>query len=427
MWPEGELTGSENKYEPLTAKSLTVRLGGLTALTDIVGEPEKEWNVAEVGDGNLNLVFIVSGLKGTAVVKQALPYVRLVGDSWPLPRNRAFFETQTLERESARDPGRVPVIYYFDADQSLIIMEYLTPHKILRGLLIEGQKIEGLAKALGIFCARTAFRGSDLSMGAAAKKADVALYQGNAALCKITEELVFTDPFYDAKLNHHTPALGPLVTMLRKDVAMKSEVQLLLMSFTSAAETLCHGDLHTGSVMCTENDTKVIDPEFGFYGPMGFDFGMLLANLLMSYFSQPAHRIPSQLDSYQAWILDVIADTTQHFNQEFTALWNSERTGILFPSALFEDQGDSSEMALNQVLSKIWKDALGFAGVEMHRRVLSLAHNADFESIEDESLRARLEARNLMLGRLLILQRQEINDVAALTLLASTYNTKDAL
>lgn len=427
MWPEGMLTDSSKKYEALTAETLTARLGGLGVLTDSVGAAEKGWRVVEVGDGNLNLVFIVSGSAGTAVVKQALPYVRLVGDSWPLPRNRAFFETQTLERENARDPGRVPVIYHFDADQSLIIMEYLTPHKILRGLLIEGQKIEGLAEALGTFCARTAFRGSDLSMDAAAKKADVALYQGNAALCKITEELVFTDPFYDATLNHHTPALNALVTILRKDVAMKSEVQSLLMSFTSAAETLCHGDLHTGSVMCTSDDTKVIDPEFGFYGPMGFDLGMLLANFLMAYFSQPAHRSASQLDDYQAWILDVIADTTKHFDQTFTALWNTERTGILFPSAMFEDQGDSSEMALNQVLSKIWQDALGFAGVEMHRRVLSLAHNADFESIEDESLRAPLEARNLMLGRLLILTRREINDVAALTLLASTYNTKDVL
>ena len=421
------MTDSVRQYEALTAETLTARLGELDALTSVVGGSKKGWKVAEVGDGNLNLVFIVTGAEGTAVVKQALPYVRLVGDSWPLPRNRAFFETQTLERENTRDPGRVPVIYHFDDDQSLIIMEYLTPHKILRGLLIEGHKVEGLANALGMFCARTAFRGSDLSMSAEAKKAEVALYQGNAALCKITEELVFTDPYYDAKLNHHTNALSPLVTMLRNDVALKTEVQSLLLTFTAAAETLCHGDLHTGSIMCTTNDTKVIDPEFGFYGPLGFDLGMLIANLLMSYFSQPAHRSDSQLDDFQHWILDIVSDTTNCFNQTFTALWNTERTGILFPKALFEDQGDSSDMALNHVLSKIWQDALGFAGIEMHRRVLSLAHNADFESIEDESLRAQLEARNVMLGRLLILQRRDIKNVAALAEYARTYNAKEAL
>ena len=30
----------------------------------------------------------------------------------------------------------------------------------------------------------------------------------------------------------------------------------------------------------------LIDPEFGFYGPIGFDIGMLISNFLMAYFSQ---------------------------------------------------------------------------------------------------------------------------------------------
>jgi 5-methylthioribose kinase len=34
------------------------------------------WLGVQVGDGNLNLVFIVKGPSGSVVVKQALPYVR---------------------------------------------------------------------------------------------------------------------------------------------------------------------------------------------------------------------------------------------------------------------------------------------------------------------------------------------------------------
>ena len=81
----------------------------------------------EVGDGNLNLVFIVESPKGALVVKQALPYVRLVGESWPLPLKRTFFEYHALTRQAARDPGRVPKVYFFDERQSLIAMEYLDP------------------------------------------------------------------------------------------------------------------------------------------------------------------------------------------------------------------------------------------------------------------------------------------------------------
>ena len=42
-------------------------------------------------------------------------------------------------------------------------------------------------------------------------------------------------------------------------------------------EALIHGDLHTGSIMVTESETRVIDPEFAFYGPMGFDVGAVSA------------------------------------------------------------------------------------------------------------------------------------------------------
>ena len=65
----------------------------------------------------------------------------------------------------------------------------------------------------------------------------------------------------------------------------------------------------------------------------------------------------------------------------------------------------SSSLALESFLNSIWSDAIGFCGIEMHRRCLSLAHNADFELIEDTKLRAKLEVvRNLLMGRDLILQ-----------------------
>ena len=59
--------------------------------------------------------------------------------------------------------------------------------------------------------------------------------------------------------------------------------------FCERAQALIHGDLHTGSVMVTHDSTQVIDPEFAFYGPMGFDIGAFLANLILAYFSQDGH------------------------------------------------------------------------------------------------------------------------------------------
>ncbi|TGR62866.1 S-methyl-5-thioribose kinase, partial [bacterium M00.F.Ca.ET.194.01.1.1] len=112
-------------FEALSVETLATRLGTNEALCAKISGDASAWKVREVGDGNLNLVFIVEGASGGAIVKQALPYVRLVGDSWPLPLKRSFFEYHALTRQEARAPGSVPAIYYFDETQALIIMEYL--------------------------------------------------------------------------------------------------------------------------------------------------------------------------------------------------------------------------------------------------------------------------------------------------------------
>ncbi|WP_158969916.1 S-methyl-5-thioribose kinase [Chachezhania sediminis] len=419
-----EAAGTE--YGALSVETLGERLSGIDRLEERVGADPSLWKVREVGDGNLNLVFIVEGPKGTAIVKQALPYVRLVGDSWPLPLYRAFYEYHALIRQAERDPGSVPEIYHFDEAQALIVMEFLSPHVILRRKLILGEQVGGLAERLGLFCARTAFRGSELSMESGRKKADVGLFSGNVEIPAITESLVFTDPYFDAEMNSHTPGLEPIIATLRGDARMKARVQRMLMTFASNTETMLHGDLHSGSIMATETEAKVIDPEFVQYGPMGFDIGMLTANYLMAYFSQPAHR-GADLEAYQEWLLEVITGTFAAFKAEFARLWREERTGMLYPAALFEDQGQPSDEARDELLRNIWQDAMAICGIEMHRRCLSLAHNADFEEIEDVAMRASLEVRNLMMGRDLILNAETIADPAALCDMARAYNGKDVL
>ncbi len=414
-------------YEALTLATLGQRLGALPIMQERVGDDPLVWQVSEVGDGNLNLVFTVIGPKGRVIVKQALPYVRLVGESWPLPLYRAFYEYHALTRQAARDPGAVPEVLWFDKDQALIVMEFLHPHRILRQKFIAGERVAGLGQFLGRYVARNAFRGSELSMKSAAKKADVALFAGNVDIPAISEALVFTDPYYVAKLNHHNPALDAIVVQLRADLALKVAVQNLFVGFASNTETLLHGDLHSGSVMSTDSDSRVIDPEFAQYGPMGFDLGMLIANLVMAHLSQPAHREADDLEPYQEWILSVIVDCVEVFEVEFTHLWHTERTGMLYPACLFEDQGQSSAPALAHLLARIWDEAMGYCGIEMHRRILSLAHTADFEAIADTVLRGRLEARSLAMGRELILARGGVGDVAALCALARDFDKRNAL
>ena len=60
-------------------------------------------------------------------------------------------------------------------------------------------------------------------------------------------------------------------------------------------------------------------------------------------------------------------------------------------------------------------DSFFFAGAKIIRRILGLAHNIDFEWIEDKALRAACEARALRLGRELMVNTASFSSIGAVT------------
>ena len=89
-------------YTSFTSDTLLSYLSRIETVAEHLGGTPDGLSVREVGDGNLNLVFIVRGPGGAVIVKQALPYVRLVGERWPLALQRAFFEYQALSQTKMR-------------------------------------------------------------------------------------------------------------------------------------------------------------------------------------------------------------------------------------------------------------------------------------------------------------------------------------
>src|SRR5262249_31707159 len=148
-------------------------------------------------------------------------------------------------------------------DLALIVMEHLTPHQVVRKGLVRGLAYPRLASDIAEFLAATLFHSSALGAPAAQHKATMAAFAGNHALCRVTEDLVFTDPYREAPLNRWTrPHLDGVVDELRGDARLKAAVQARKHQFITCAQALIHGDLHTGSIMATAESTKVIDPEF---------------------------------------------------------------------------------------------------------------------------------------------------------------------
>ncbi|MBN8530555.1 MAG: S-methyl-5-thioribose kinase [Alphaproteobacteria bacterium] len=399
-------------YTALNPDTVKDYLAALPEIAKKLGGKLAEWQSREVGDGNLNLVFIIKGKDGSVCVKQALPYVRLVGESWPLPLSRAHFEHLALEAEATFAPAYVPASYHYDEAMALTVMEYLSPHIILRKGLIRGIKYPNVAKHLGEFLALTLFHTSDLHLSAEEKKKQIAVFAANTAMCKISEDLIFDEPYFEAPMNRHTPGLEDIAKSFRADAVLKTAAQEMKWRFMNATEALIHGDLHTGSVMVTETDTRAIDPEFAFYGPMGFDVGAVIANLLLAYFAQSGHAEKhGARNAYASWILEQIVVLWEIFAATFTKLWKERDAAhpggdVYAPRLYGGESGNAINPAIRARLEAIWNDTLGFAALKMIRRILGLAHVEDMEAIPDVSLRVACERKALTFARKLLVEHK---------------------
>lgn len=394
-------------------------LAGLPDLKALLGGEPAAWAITEVGDGNLNLVFIVKGARGGVAVKQALPYVRLVGESWPLPLSRAHYEYLALSKQAELAPGLVPALLHHNGASALTVMELLEPHIIMRKGMVAATQYPRFVDDITTFMARTLFFTSDLALSAADKKQAIAAFAGNHALCKITEDLIFTDPYRIAEQNRWTaPYLDSLAAELRDDMDLHVAISRLKLKFMAGPEAQLHGDLHTGSIMVTESQTRVIDPEFAFYGPMGFDVGAVLANLLMAYFASAGHeRTPGERQAFESWVLEAIEKVWREFSRKFLDLWRAGAAGDAYPASLFAGEKGAARLEAERqaYMQRLFVDTVGFAAAKTIRRIFGLAHNIDFELIEDPRRRAICEARAVRLARAMLVETATFRAIVDVT------------
>ncbi|GFR48766.1 hypothetical protein Agub_g10587 [Astrephomene gubernaculifera] len=367
----------------------------------------ESWSVREVGDGNINFVFILEGPAGGLCVKQALPYVRCVGEDWPLTQDRMRIESEALAEEAACCPEHVPAVHLYDPAMALMAMRYLAPpYIILRRGLVAGRTYPQLAPHMGSFLAKTLFHTSLIRLDSSTFRSKVARFS-NDAMCRLTEQVIFTEPLMAAKNNRWTsPQLDADVAALQSDPAARAALSGLKGLFCGRPQALLHGDLHTGSIMVTESETAVIDPEFAFYGPMAFDVGKILANLLLAYFAAEGHEATEGAGARQeqkAWLLSCIRDTWEGFSSLFLQLWGQlGGAGDLYPAALVA--GEALEACQREFMGQLWHETVQFMGAFIIRRIVGIAHVADLESIADPDTRAACERRALRFGRRLLVE-----------------------
>ncbi len=353
----------------------------------------------EIGDGNLNYVFRVwdNNSDKSVIVKQAGATAR-ISDDFKLSTERIKIESDVLQLEGVLAPGLVPIVYKYDDTMSCCSMEDLSDHVILRQALIEHQRFPLFADHISTFMVNTLLLTTDVVLEHKKKKSLVKNYI-NPELCEITEDLVFTEPFnnYNNRNDVFPLNLEWVTKELYEDKELHVEAAKLKFEFMTNAQALIHGDLHTGSVFIKSDSTKVIDPEFAFYGPIGYDVGNVIANLIFAWANADA-TIEDEEErlSYTAWLEKTIAEVVDMFNEKFLQAWKEHATEILAKEEGFD----------KWYLSTVMRDTAAVAGLELTRRTVGLAHVKDITAIADEQKRLRAERICISAAKNYIKQRE---------------------
>lgn len=345
--------------------------------------PQKDWDVAtmtckEIGDGNLNYVFKVWDSQGHSVIIKQAGTVTRISEDMKLDTDRNRIESEILILQGKLAPGYVPEIYFYDTVMSACGMQDLSDHEIMRTAMLKHEIFPKFADQISTFMAQVLMGTTDVVMDHQEKKALQRKFI-SPELCDISERLVYTEPYNDelGRNNVFPPIADFVKEKLYGDEELHCEVAKLKMDFMTRAQSLIHGDLHTGSIFINQDTTMVFDPEFCFYGPMGYDIGNVIANMIFAWCNGEAAGAKEFCD----WVESVIVDVINMTMEKMRAYYDGHVTDTMCKNKAYEDY----------YMSTILADTSAVTGLEMIRRIVGMANVKDITTIADQAKRARAE------------------------------------
>ena len=352
----------------------------------------------EIGDGNLNYVFRVKeeSTGKSVIVKQAGGEARISADI-KLSTDRTRIEAEILKKQGELAPGLVPEVYLYDAVMCSCTMEDLFDYTIMRTALMNHEKFPHFADQISTFMVNTLLGTTDVCVEHKAKKDDVKNYI-NPELCEISEDLVYTEPFNNiGNRNNVFPPVADFVQQeLYEDTALHLEAAKCKFEFMNNAQSLIHGDLHTGSIFINDHSTKIFDPEFAFYGPMGYDIGNVVANMFFAW-NNGTFTIEDEAEKadFTGWVEQSVEVTIDLFIEKYGRYYDENVKDHMAKTPGFKEW----------YLGTILRDTAAVAGLELVRRIVGLANVKDITTIADESKRAAAEKICILTAKSFIMNR----------------------
>ncbi|RJX75205.1 S-methyl-5-thioribose kinase [Vibrio sinensis] len=355
--------------------------------------------ISELSDGNINYVYKIFDREknSSLILKQADVVLRSSGR--PLDVKRSEIEATMLQIQHKLAPEMIPEVYLYDPAMSVTFMEDVSEYKNFRYEMMDRQVFPSFHKQIINYFSKTALGTTDLILNRAEKKANVVKFT-NVELCDISEDLVFTEPFNNYKGRNIVTEGNEEYVQERvySNLQLVSEAMKLRYNFMNNAQALIHGDLHSGSIFINHNGIKILDPEFAFYGPIGYDIGNVIAHLIVpAMVCQVTDEESETKDNFINWVASTVPAILYGFEREFKKSY--------FDSV--QEEVAKNEMFVDWYTRQIVADAKGYAGLEIIRRVIGDTKVKELETIVDHNQRLTVERKLIELASRLIINREE--------------------
>jgi 5-methylthioribose kinase len=222
----------------------------------------------------------------------------------------------------------------------------------------------------------------------------------NPSLCEITERLVYTDPYTNTsgKNKLFVPNEEFLERELYEDSDLLSEVAKLKFSFENKTQSLIHGDLHTGSIFVKSEQTMILDPEFAFVGPAGYDVGNVIANLIFAWVNASLTMSDKKkLSDFISWLENTIRKIVNDFAKKSLKILARESHDAMYRSDTF------ARWFIDDILT----ETAGVTGLELNRRIIGVAKVKDITGIADIQSRTLAERICVLTAKQCIMNREK--------------------
>lgn len=231
--------------------------------------------VSRAGDGNMNCTVRVVAPGRRLIVKQGRPWVEKF-DHIAAPWDRtlveaAFYEVIAHDATVATD---MPQLLAVDRASRILVLEDVDGPSwtsLYAGDVIDWGTLEILIGYL--------IRIHALQLDSSSR----ALFQ-NRDMRALNHEHIFSFPLRASNgldLDRITPGLEAAADRVKRNTEFLARVAELGNRYLAGGPQLVHGDFFPGSWLRSRRGPVIIDPEFCFVGRGEFDFGVMIAHLIL--------------------------------------------------------------------------------------------------------------------------------------------------